>query len=566
MRRVLLLVVLASLVVSGCSWSGADDRPPASTKAAAAKVPRVPVMVVLDASGSMKVEDAPGQRFAAARAAVTSLAKDLAKGHRIGLLVYGTSTGSSDADKAKGCRDIRSIVPFGPIDEPTFRSKVATLEPSGYTPIGASLRRAAAELPSGEGKRAIVLVSDGIDTCSPPDPCTVAKELHEEDPDLVVHTVAFRVSDDPQARKQLSCIASVTGGLDLDAASGALLRTRLLAAFDPVRAANSLQPTGYRGLSPGMTVAQARAVAEDLDDVSSTGRVEIVYVDCALVFEDGVLTEIRPRGRAVRTLDGIGVGDPVTAAQKVYVNADQPAEVAGRTITFAADLTAGTGYRVTFRPASGSTTAEPQGTITRIIVCRCLPQVGPPQTVVRAVAADGSLQPGWKIEDLTGEEAMSFVGLSPNARNNRVFWYGSTADGTSACWIEDRRAKHVLCLQDPVDRTLVRRTVAELPSEPYTSSDGSGEPRPFMVELADGSRWRDRTGGAWGATAPGWNGSAFCVARCDDDGDVLQTSEERGPWERRRDGWYAFRGPQGDTAEDVETPRPAKIVRLWFVG
>jgi Ca-activated chloride channel family protein len=44
------------------------------------------------------------------------------------------------------------------------------------TPIGESLRQAAAALPA-DGPRAIGLVSDGIDTCAPPEPCDVAGEL-----------------------------------------------------------------------------------------------------------------------------------------------------------------------------------------------------------------------------------------------------------------------------------------------------------------------------------------------------------------------------------------------------
>ncbi len=366
MRRLAVLAVLVVASVAACVPSLSDE-----TEKVAEDLPKVPVIVVLDASGSMKVKDAPGQRFAAARKAVGALVDALSDDHEIGLTAYGTATGSSDAEKAKGCKDVTAVVPFGPLDKKAFSAAVDRLKPSGYTPIGAALEQAAGQLPS-SGERAIVLVSDGIDTCSPPDPCAVAEQLHDDDPDLVVHTLAFRVADDPKAREQLSCIAEATGGLDLDASSGLLLTTRLLAAFDPARAANSLQPSGYRGLEPGMSVADARKVAPKLGDVKDKGRLEIVYVDCTLVFDDGVLVEIVPRGNKIRTLDGVGVGTDVARAERLYGRTDVPTVRSGDTVTYPADEQLGTGLRVTFDP-SGSGIA---GTITRIVLCRCAPAGG----------------------------------------------------------------------------------------------------------------------------------------------------------------------------------------------
>jgi Ca-activated chloride channel family protein len=99
--------------------------------------------------------------------------------------------------------------PLGRVDKKAMGARVAGIKPRGYTPIGQSLRHAAAALPS-SGPRAIVLVSDGIDTCAPPAPCDVAKALDGAGVQLAVHTVGFQV--DPAARKQLECVASATGG------------------------------------------------------------------------------------------------------------------------------------------------------------------------------------------------------------------------------------------------------------------------------------------------------------------------------------------------------------------
>jgi Ca-activated chloride channel family protein len=174
----------------------------------------VPVMILLDASGSMNQADAPGPRIDAAKTAVTDLLGTLPADTQVGLMVYGTGTGSTDAEKTAGCQDIKTLSPVGSLDVPALTAQVNAVTASGYTPVGNALRAAADALPN-EGPRSIVLVSDGEDTCAPPAPCDVARDLDQQGIDLTVHTVGFKV--DPTARDQLSCIAQATGGTYSDA-------------------------------------------------------------------------------------------------------------------------------------------------------------------------------------------------------------------------------------------------------------------------------------------------------------------------------------------------------------
>ena len=179
-----------------------------------------PVMVVLDSSGSMNSSDAPGPRIDAAKGAVRGLVRALPADAQVGLEVYGTSTGSSPAEKGAGCRDITVPVAVGPVDPAKFTASVDGVQARGYTPIGQSLLTAAQNLPQ-QGPRSIVLVSDGEDTCAPPPPCDVAQQLKAKGVDLVVHTIGFKV--DQAAREQLTCIAGATGGSYRDAADGPAL-------------------------------------------------------------------------------------------------------------------------------------------------------------------------------------------------------------------------------------------------------------------------------------------------------------------------------------------------------
>jgi Ca-activated chloride channel family protein len=147
--------------------TGAVLAAPGTASAAGRTDELAPVVVVLDASGSMAEPIAGGDtKMAAAKDAVHTLVGALPAQARLGMAVYGTGTGSSAGEKAAGCRDVRVVHDVGPLDRPALDAAVDEVEPRGYTPIGQSLRTAAAELPT-EGPRSVVLVSDREDTCAP---------------------------------------------------------------------------------------------------------------------------------------------------------------------------------------------------------------------------------------------------------------------------------------------------------------------------------------------------------------------------------------------------------------
>ena len=248
----LVLVMVGASVLLGegaavgatAAAGGTGAATAAGAQAAPASDPSVPVMIVLDASGSMNTEDAPGPRIEAAKAAVANLVGSLPAQTQVGLQVYGTGTGSTDAEKAAGCTDIKTLVPVGALDAAALKAQVGRVVAAGYTPIGNALRAAADALPN-EGPRSIVLVSDGEDTCAPPAPCDVARELKQQGIDLVVHTVGFKV--DPIAREQLSCIAEATGGTYSDADDATQLNTALETKVDYAVTGYTLQGSPVSG-------------------------------------------------------------------------------------------------------------------------------------------------------------------------------------------------------------------------------------------------------------------------------------------------------------------------------
>lgn len=209
-----------------------------------------PLLLVMDASGSMNADAGNGQtRIDAAKEALRRVVAELPDGHPVGLRVYGHRV-SSNAPAAEGCVDTELIQPVGPLDRASMTAAIDGFNASGYTPIGLSLQQAAQDLPVEAGSRTVVLVSDGIDTCAPPDPCQVARDLAAEGIALTVQTVGFQV--DADARAQLQCIADATGGSYLDVDDAGSLADQLAAITSrAVRdfASDGQQVTGGAGIS-----------------------------------------------------------------------------------------------------------------------------------------------------------------------------------------------------------------------------------------------------------------------------------------------------------------------------
>jgi Ca-activated chloride channel family protein len=286
-------------------------------------------MVVLDASGSMnETVGGSGTKMAAARAAVHTLVRQAPDDARLGLTVYGAGTDNSAAEKTAGCRDVTIVHKVGALDRPALSAAVDAVQARGYTPIGQSLRVAAAALPA-EGPRSIVLVSDGIDTCAPPDPCEVARELARQGTDLRVHAIGFDIDD--KARQQLDCVARATGGTYVDAPDTATLTSalnritqRALRTYEPV----GTPVTGTREPA-GAPVLRAGAY---LDRIRS-GELRHYTVDVPAGYTLYVTaTALMPPGNAsfvkIQRLDG---KDCYPTASSGAVGADEPAVSASLT-------------------------------------------------------------------------------------------------------------------------------------------------------------------------------------------------------------------------------------------
>ncbi|MFI8090635.1 VWA domain-containing protein [Streptomyces sp. NPDC086080] len=167
------------------------------------------VNLLLDVSGSMRAKDIDGQsRMAAAKQAFNEVLDATPEEVELGIRTLGADYAGDD--RKEGCKDTAQLYPVGPLNRTEAKTAVATLVPTGWTPIGPALLEAADDLDGGDGSKRIVLISDGEDTCAPLDPCEVAREIAAKGIGLTIDTLGLV----PNAKlsRQLSCIAEATGG------------------------------------------------------------------------------------------------------------------------------------------------------------------------------------------------------------------------------------------------------------------------------------------------------------------------------------------------------------------
>lgn len=364
----------------------------------------------------MVTKDAPGPRIDAAKSAATTLINGLPGTTPVGLLTYGTHSGSATADKSAGCKDITVLAKTAPISasKSALQSSLSSISPRGYTPIGAALDQAVKMVGT---RGSVVLISDGEDTCAPPDPCKTAESLAKTHPSVTISTVGFRT--DSSASKQLACIATKGNGLFVTASNTTQLTKRLAATSDVATAKSKLTSTGIGSVQLGQSysvIASGNAgfpqwagghpySGANLTGLSGASGASdslkvIVWRDCSYVFDaHRVLVAIEPNGAS--TIDDIGPGSSPAQAQSVYGKARSTSKNSDGTYTvlYDADQTSASKYQVIY---SGDPTAG--GTVIKIVyLCTCKV---PATEVTLTLNTDGSVSEGGSSMPITSFAAM----------------------------------------------------------------------------------------------------------------------------------------------------------------
>jgi Ca-activated chloride channel homolog len=204
-----------SLVLLWCSALFCDSN--ASGQASRA-------IIVFDASGSMYGEVAGGVKIDIAKKVVADIVGSIDQGLELGLMAYGHRT--------KGdCEDIELLVPPQKGSSAAITKAVTALNPKGKTPLTAAVIQAAQYLKFEEARASVILVSDGVETCSK-DPCQAAEELERLGIDFTCHVIGFDLKQGESSG--LECLAKKTGGMYLAAKDASSLKASLETAMKQV--------------------------------------------------------------------------------------------------------------------------------------------------------------------------------------------------------------------------------------------------------------------------------------------------------------------------------------------
>ncbi|MBS4220967.1 VWA domain-containing protein [Bacillus sp. FJAT-49711] len=185
------------------------------------------ILVLLDASGSMRADLGGETQMASAKKAITNFVEGLPADANVGLRIYGHEGTGSDADKARSCASSELIYPIGKYDNSGFQTSLEKAQPAGWTPIQLAINKAQEDLAKFKGDQntnIVYLVSDGVSTCDD-DPVAAAKQLYESDITPIVNVIGFNV--DHEGQKQLKEVAKATEGTYEDVQNAESLQNEL---------------------------------------------------------------------------------------------------------------------------------------------------------------------------------------------------------------------------------------------------------------------------------------------------------------------------------------------------
>ena len=117
------------------------------------------------------------------------------------------------------------LVPFADANRDPIRHAISGLRPLGQTPIAYALNQAARDFGMQQGDRAVILVTDGIESCGG-DPVQAARDLRDQG--ITVHLIGFGLgSAADEDTASLRAVADASGGRYVTAGSAEELKAAL---------------------------------------------------------------------------------------------------------------------------------------------------------------------------------------------------------------------------------------------------------------------------------------------------------------------------------------------------
>lgn len=165
------------------------------------------ILILFDASYSMGEKLYGETKLHVAKKALEKILLNADPQLNIGLRVFGSGHNKSI------CTDSSLFVSPGVNNRRTIVKSIDNILPreNTGTPTAFSLLQAVNDITPYNGEKSIILISDGRATCGV-DPCEAVEKMRERGINLKINVVGFDVQSDPEAVKQLKCIATSAKG------------------------------------------------------------------------------------------------------------------------------------------------------------------------------------------------------------------------------------------------------------------------------------------------------------------------------------------------------------------
>jgi hypothetical protein len=181
------------------------------------------VEFIFDASNSMwgRIDGRP--KIDVAKTTLQEALDGLPADLYVALRVYG----HQKAKERNDCQDSQLLAPLGLDNREPIRAAIVGFKPRGQTPLAYSIGQVAADFGEFTGDRAVVLITDGVESCGG-DPAAAARALQVPGKSRPVHVISFGLEQgQEQALASLREIAEASGGKFFTAGSGDELRRAL---------------------------------------------------------------------------------------------------------------------------------------------------------------------------------------------------------------------------------------------------------------------------------------------------------------------------------------------------
>lgn len=165
------------------------------------------ILFIIDYSSSMDEYLDDFSKFNAVLRTMGKILPKLSPDTQAGLRIYGHRAGVTAYD---ACRASTLVVPVMPASSKKIEAELYKHKPRGMTPITYSLQQAVNNDLKFDGKKRIILLTDGGENCGE-SPCKWAINLIQTRKDINIDVIAFNVEDDDDL-DQLKCTSSVTSG------------------------------------------------------------------------------------------------------------------------------------------------------------------------------------------------------------------------------------------------------------------------------------------------------------------------------------------------------------------